>query len=144
MSLQFVSSEAGAVGRGGGGRGGGLGLFLSGRRSSGGAGVGAWLPGQISGVLPQPPPLAEEAAVGPSVEGTRGPLWRPSPPVVCVGGGGGGASPSSVGPLCESPSPPQGMHWKGGRYRPPPPPSKAPSLCPATVCLTAGASFNGI
>ena len=26
----------------------------------------------------------------------------------------------------------------------PPPPSKAPSLCPATVSLTASASFNGI
>ena len=36
-----------------------------------------------------------------------------------------------------------GMHWKGGKY-PPPPPSRAPSLCPATVPLTASVSFNGI
>ena len=34
------------------------------------------------------------------------------------------------------------MHWKGGRY--PPPPSRAPSLCPATVPLTPSAGFNGI
>ena len=38
---------------------------------------------------------------------------------------------------------PPGMHWKGGRY-PPPPPSRAPSLCPATVSLTPSASFDGI
>ena len=37
-----------------------------------------------------------------------------------------------------------GMHWKGGRYAPPPPPSRAPSLCPATVPLTPSASLNGI
>ena len=34
------------------------------------------------------------------------------------------------------------MLWKGGR--PPPPPSRAPSLCPATVPLTPSAGFNGI
>ena len=38
-----------------------------------------------------------------------------------------------------------GMHWKGGSFTPPPPaPSRAPSLCPATVSLTPSASFNGI
>ena len=31
------------------------------------------------------------------------------------------------------------MNWK-----PPPPPSRAPSLCPATESLPACASFNGI
>ena len=31
-----------------------------------------------------------------------------------------------------------------GGGAPPPPPSRAPSLCPATVPLTASASFNGI
>ena len=35
-----------------------------------------------------------------------------------------------------------GMHWKGGD--PPTFPARAPSLCPAAVCLTATASFNGI
>ena len=35
------------------------------------------------------------------------------------------------------------MHWKGGR-NPPPPASRAPSLCPATVPLTPSAGFNGI
>ena len=39
------------------------------------------------------------------------------------------------------PPPPPGMHWKGGY---PPPSSRAPSLCPATVPLTASVSFNGI
>ena len=34
------------------------------------------------------------------------------------------------------------MHWKGGS--PPPPLSRAPSLCPATVSVTASASFNVI
>ena len=38
--------------------------------------------------------------------------------------------------------PAPGMHWKGGRY--PPPFSRTPSLCPATVPLTPSASFNGI
>ena len=33
-----------------------------------------------------------------------------------------------------------GMHWSGGRY----PPSRAPSLCPATVPLTPDAGFLGI
>ena len=33
------------------------------------------------------------------------------------------------------------MHWKGGRY-PPAPPSRAPSLCPATVPLTPSARLN--
>ena len=37
--------------------------------------------------------------------------------------------------------PPPGMHWKRGRH--PPPASRAPSLCPATVPLTASASLNG-
>ena len=32
-----------------------------------------------------------------------------------------------------------GMHWKR-----PPPPSRAPSLCPPTVSLTPSASFNGL
>ena len=36
---------------------------------------------------------------------------------------------------------PQGCIGKGGRY--PPPPSRAPSLCPATVPRTASAGFNG-
>ena len=49
------------------------------------------------------------------------------------------------------------MHWRGGRYplcdipsgccsftEVPPPPSRTPSLCPATVPLTASAGFNGI
>ena len=36
----------------------------------------------------------------------------------------------------------QGCIGRGGRY--PPPPSRAPSLSPATVPLTARASFNGI
>ena len=31
------------------------------------------------------------------------------------------------------------MHWKGGS--PPPPPSRAPSLCPATVPLTPASTF---
>ena len=31
------------------------------------------------------------------------------------------------------------MHWKGGKV--PPPPCRAPSLCPAIVSLTASASF---
>ena len=33
------------------------------------------------------------------------------------------------------------MHWKGGL--PPPPSSRAPSLCPATVPLAPSASLNG-
>ena len=33
---------------------------------------------------------------------------------------------------------------EGGQVRPPPPLSRAPSLCPATVPVTASASFNGI
>ena len=37
------------------------------------------------------------------------------------------------------PSP--GMHWKGGI---PPPPSRPPGLCPATVSLAASARFSGI
>ena len=37
--------------------------------------------------------------------------------------------------------PPQEMHWKGGRY--PPLPFRTLSLRPATVSLTASASFNG-
>ena len=35
-----------------------------------------------------------------------------------------------------------GMHWKGGGGTPLPP-SRAPSLCPATVPLTPGAGLNG-
>ena len=33
---------------------------------------------------------------------------------------------------------------EGGEVLPPPPPSMGPSRCPATVPLTASASFNGI
>ena len=42
--------------------------------------------------------------------------------------GGGGVA------VCESAP---GMHWKGGGVTPPPSNSRAPSLCPATVPLTA-------
>ena len=38
----------------------------------------------------------------------------------------------------------QGCIGKGGGVPPPPPPSRAPSLCPATVSLTASASFDGV
>ena len=34
-----------------------------------------------------------------------------------------------------------GMRWRGGG---PPPPPPGPSLCPATVPLTASANFNGV
>ena len=33
---------------------------------------------------------------------------------------------------------------EGGEVPPPPTPSRAPSLCPRTVPLTANANFNGI
>ena len=36
------------------------------------------------------------------------------------------------------------MRWKRGRGVPPPPSSRAPSLCPAAVPLTLSASLNGI
>ena len=38
---------------------------------------------------------------------------------------------------------PPGMHLEEGGAPPPPPTSRAPSPCPATVSLTAGASFHG-
>ena len=53
--------------------------------------------------------------------------------------------------FASAPSP--GMHWRGGGVPPmcnipsgypPRPPSRAPSLCPATVSLTPSASLNGI
>ena len=53
-------------------------------------------------------------------------------PVTTAGGG-----PSK--PVSQAPAPE--MRWKGGRY---PSPSRAPSLCPATVSLTPSASFNGV
>ena len=53
-------------------------------------------------------------------------------------GGGGGSAIEPVGR-----DPRSAMHWKEGRC-PLPPPSRAPSLCPATVPLTPSASLNGI
>ena len=52
-----------------------------------------------------------------------------------------------VGAAGADPPPPSspGMHRKGGEVlQPPPPPFRAPSLCPATVPLTASARLNGI
>ena len=40
--------------------------------------------------------------------------------------------------------PPPRDALEGGEAAPTPPPSRAPSLCPATVSLTPSASFNGI
>ena len=50
-------------------------------------------------------------------------------------------SPPAPAPA-PAPPPPPGMHWKGGGY--PRPPSRAPTLCPATVPLTPSASLKGI
>ena len=45
-------------------------------------------------------------------------------------------------PPAQSPNRSAGIHWQGGRC-PPPPPSRVPSLRPATVPLTASAGLNG-
>ena len=69
----------------------------------------------------------------PSGVGLRSdPPPQPPPPPPSVSGGAGGTP---------------GVHWiwGGGATREvPPPPSRAPSLCPATAPLTPSASFNGI
>ena len=56
-----------------------------------------------------------------------------------LGAPGGDGRGGRVAP----PPPPPGMHWKGGGV-PTFPPSRAPSLCPATVSLTPSARLNGI
>ena len=49
-----------------------------------------------------------------------------------MGGPDGGVLCQKTLPKAAPPGMPPGMHWKGGRY-PPPPPSRAPSLRPATA-----------
>ena len=105
-----------------------------------------WLLGSTEGATPCSP---DETPSPPPLLRPRRPQFKPPQSE------GAGVVPPSRGPA----APPKecvvraattcaiiqrGMHWKGGEAAPPPPSSRAPSLCPATVPLTASAGFNGI
>ena len=70
-------------------------------------------------------PVAVGVEVGPPGGGRHGRGGRVAGLCLVILGGGGA-----------------GMHWEGGEITSPP--SRAPSLCPATVPLTPSAGFDGI
>ena len=115
-------------------------------------------------VRPRPPHRHATDPLGPAGSaihttaaraGSRGPLGPPgsrsSPsaphPDHCLATAVGregefGALAESVASTPPAPAPAPEMHWKGGGT--PTPPYRAPSLCPATVSLTASARLNAI
>ena len=111
---------------------------------------GCAAPGPVrsSGVYQGPPPPGPGRLKWRRVwgGGGGGRVWG-----VVLRGGGGGRRPISPNPPPFLSALPgrgvrrggcPGMHCKGGGN--PPPPSRAPSLCPATVSLAASAGFNSI
>ena len=89
-------------------------------------------------VSPPPPPPSPMFLKSEGLEASLDPP-PPEGPHECVIEGASRQhtiTPSTAEGRLPRPPPPPGMHWKGGT---PPPPSGAPSLCPATVSLTAGA-----